>query len=250
LAWFNKGLTPDNVAQARSFFDRALLADPDNVDALVESARAEAGAAGLLFVTDPMAALAAAETKLTKALSAVPDHAQGHLWLGYVDIFTKRVLDGTAECEHALELDRNLADAYHFIGIGKIFIGRAEETEAHIVQALRLSPRDTYSYVWTSVVGMAKNHRGSWEEAVAWSRRAIEANQNYPLSYIRSAAALAQLGRVDEARSALKVGLTLNPAYSLSCARALAMARSDDPTYLAQNERILEGLRRAGVPEQ
>jgi TolB-like protein/class 3 adenylate cyclase len=40
LAWFNKGWTPDNVAQARSFFDRALLADPGNVDALVGSARA------------------------------------------------------------------------------------------------------------------------------------------------------------------------------------------------------------------
>ena len=35
LACFYKGLTPDNMAQARSFFDRALTADPDNVDALV-----------------------------------------------------------------------------------------------------------------------------------------------------------------------------------------------------------------------
>ena len=41
LAWFNKGRTPDNVAQARSFFDRALAADPDNVDALIGSARAD-----------------------------------------------------------------------------------------------------------------------------------------------------------------------------------------------------------------
>src|SRR5208282_3316505 len=39
LAWLNKGLTPDNVAQARSFFDRALAADPGNVDALVGSAQ-------------------------------------------------------------------------------------------------------------------------------------------------------------------------------------------------------------------
>src|SRR6202043_1723069 len=41
LAWLNKGLTPDNVAQARSFFDRALAADPDNVDALIGSAAAD-----------------------------------------------------------------------------------------------------------------------------------------------------------------------------------------------------------------
>ena len=36
LAWFNKGVNPDHVAKARGFFDRALSADPDNVDALVE----------------------------------------------------------------------------------------------------------------------------------------------------------------------------------------------------------------------
>ena len=35
-------LTPDNVAQARCFFDRALSNDPDNVEALVGSARAHA----------------------------------------------------------------------------------------------------------------------------------------------------------------------------------------------------------------
>ena len=102
LAWLNKGLTPDNVAQARGFFDRALAADPDNVEALVGSARADAVAGTLLSVADPMAAYAAAEAKLTKVLSSVPDHARGHLTLGYVYIFTKRAARGIAECEHAL----------------------------------------------------------------------------------------------------------------------------------------------------
>ena len=41
LARLNKGMTPDNVAQAREFFDRALSVDPDNVDALIGSARAD-----------------------------------------------------------------------------------------------------------------------------------------------------------------------------------------------------------------
>ena len=153
LAWLNKGPTPDNVAQARSFFDRALAADPDNVDALVGSARADAVEGANSFVTDPMAAFAAAEAKLTKALSSVPDHARGHMWLGLVDIFTKRAAEGIAECEHALALDRNLASAHSIIGFGKIFIGRAEETEAHIAEALRLSPRDTMAYIWMTYRG-------------------------------------------------------------------------------------------------
>ena len=100
--------------------------------------------------------------------------------LGFVEILTKRAAEGIAECEHALELDRNLAHAHAVIGIGKVFIGRAEETEAHIVEALRLSPRDTMAYIWMSIAGGAKNHLGSWEQAVAWFRRAIEANRNYP----------------------------------------------------------------------
>ena len=103
--------------------------------------------------------------------------------LGLVDIFTKRAAEGIAECEHALELDRNLASAHSFIGLGKIFIGRAEETEAHIAEALRLSPRDTLAYIWMTCAGVAKNHLGSWEQAVAWFRRAIEANRNYPSAY-------------------------------------------------------------------
>ena len=41
LAWLGKELTPHNVAQARSFFDRALTADPGNVDALIGSASAD-----------------------------------------------------------------------------------------------------------------------------------------------------------------------------------------------------------------
>ena len=249
LAWQNKGLAPDNVAQARSFFERALTADPDNIDALVGSAGADVVAGGASFVPDSMAAFAAAEAKLTKALSSIPDHAIGHSSLGAVEIMTKRVTQGIAECVHALELDQNLASAHFLIGFGKIFIGRAEETEAHDGEALRLSPRDTLACVWMTHAGAAKNNLGNWEQAVAWFRRAIEANRNYPQTHFFLAAALTQLGRVGEAQSAVDAGLALNPVFSISRARAAWTAMSDDPTYLAQLEPVLDGLRKAEVPE-
>ena len=81
VAWFYKGLTPHNMVQARSYFDRALIADPDNVDALIGLAGAEAIEGVNSFATDPVASFAAAEAKLTKALSSVPDHAVCHMWL-------------------------------------------------------------------------------------------------------------------------------------------------------------------------
>jgi TolB-like protein/class 3 adenylate cyclase len=250
LAWLNKGATPDIVAHARSFFDRALTADPHNIDALIGSARADQLEGAFFFVTDRAAAFATAEAKLTKALSSVPDHARGHAVLGFVYIFTRRTPEGIAECEHALALDRNFAYAHAYIGIGKMFIGRAEETEAHIAEALRLSPRDTMAYAWMTIAGAAKRHLGIWEEAIAWFQRSIEANRNFPQSHFELAAALAQLGRLDGARSAARAGLVLDPNFSVSRARAFFSAESSDPKYLAQTERILEGLRQAGVPEQ
>jgi tetratricopeptide (TPR) repeat protein len=248
--WLNKGATPDSVAQARSFFDRALAADPDNVEALIGSAAADMIDGALSFVADPMASFAAAEAKLTKVLSSVPDHALGHSWLGFVKMLTKRAAEGIAECEHALALDRNLADAHGNIGCGKILVGRAEETEAHVVEALRISPRDTWAYMWMSLAAGAQLHLGHWEQAAAWCRRAIEANRNNQLPYVQLAAALMQLGRTNEARSAVSAGLALNPGFTVSRGRTLWSAMSDDPTYLAQLEPILEGLRKAGLPEE
>ena len=250
LACLNKGMTPDNVAQAREFFDRALSVDPDNVDALIGSARADIIEGHFIFVTDPTTAFLAAEAKLTKALTSVPDHPRGHMLSGLVDIFTKRAARGIAECEHSLALDQNLVQAHSAVGLGKIFIGRAEENEAHVAEALRLSPRDTLAYVWMTNAGLGKLHLGGWEQAVAWFRRAIEANRNNPHPQFLLAAALARLGRLDEAHSAIKTGLTLNPLFSVSRARAAWTTRSDNPTYLAQLEPILDGLRKAGLPEQ
>jgi TolB-like protein/Flp pilus assembly protein TadD len=250
LAWLNKGTTPDNVARARGFFDCALTADPGNVGALVGSGAADVVQGALSFVTDPVAAFAAAEAKLTKALSSVPDDARAHMNLGLVEILTKRAAEGIAKCEHALTLDRNLANAHSVIGFGKIFIGRAEETEAHIAQALRLSPRDTNAYIWMSTAGLAKLHLGSYEQAVAWCRRSNEANRNYPRPHFWLGVALAQLGRLDEARSAVKAGLALDPGFAVSRFRANVAARSNDPTYLARLEPILDGMRKAGLPEE
>ncbi len=88
------------------------------------------------------------------------------------------------------------------IGNGKIQLGQAEEAEAHIQEALRLSPRDTYAYLWCFFAGSAKLRLGGEEEAVAWLRRSIETNRSFPGSHFALAAALARLGRLR--RSALR----------------------------------------------
>jgi hypothetical protein len=53
--------------------------------------------------------------------------------------------------------------------------------------------------------------------------------------------------RLPEARSEALLGLAINPTYTLSRARAGAI--SDNPAHIAANERYIDGLREAGVPE-
>ena len=250
LAWLNKGRTPANIAQARSFFDRALTADPGNVEALVGSAITDAN--GRAFLCNrSRSSLRCGRSEVDQSLVLGPRPCARPRVVGICRHLHHqgRAPEGIAECEHALALDRNLASAHAYIGLGKIFIGRAEETEAHVVEALRLSPRDTNAYLWLIYAGAAKNFLGLWDQAAVWFRRGIEANRNYPHAYFLLAAALAQLDRLDEAHSAVKAGLALNPAFSIFRFGALWTAQSDDPTHLAQLEPILDGMRKAGVPE-
>jgi TolB-like protein len=247
-ACWNKGMTPEYLALARDFFDRALALDPRNVDAMVGKALLIATIAGSFASDDRAAQLATAEAALNRALSMDPQYAGAHLALGAVQMFTNRATQGIRECEHALALDRNLADAYGCIGMAKYFVGRAEETEGHIREALRLSPFDVYAYRWMLFVGIAKAQLGADTEAASWLRRSIGANRNFPLAHFHLAEALALLGQLDDARAAAQAGLALDPGFNLRRYRVNAL--SDNPVYLAGRERSCEGMRLAGVPEQ
>jgi TolB-like protein/class 3 adenylate cyclase len=247
-ACWNKGFTREYLTQSRGYFERALTLDPGNIEALVGTAQVEiALAAGFLFSDDRIARLAVAETASIKALSLVPNHAAAHAALGIVQTLTNRAAQGIAECERALALDRNWASAHAFIGLAKYSLGRAEETEAHILEALRISPRDILAYQWMMIAGNAKLLLNSEADAAAWFRRCLEANRNFPLVHFLLAAALALLGEPDQARAAAEAGSALNPGFTIRTYRTYAM--SDNPTYLAGRERIFEGLRLAGVPE-
>jgi TolB-like protein len=246
-AWFNMGRTPENMAQARGFYERALALEPGNVEALVGTAWADFGIGTNLLTDDRMVQLTAAEAAVTKALSLVPNHPIAHFVLGLVQTYTNRAAQGIAQCERALALDRNLAPAHAGIAMAKFFLGRGGETQAHVEQALRLSPHDTVVYIWSLFVGQAKLWQGADAEAIVWLRRSLEANRNHSGAHFNLAAALAFVGELDEARATVQAGFALNPSFTIR--RFRTNTPSNNPVYLAGRERVCEALRMAGVPE-
>jgi tetratricopeptide (TPR) repeat protein len=246
-ARLNEGQALESLTQARGFFKRALALDPDNVDALVGKAEVDISIASTFLSDDRLVRCTAAKAAVTKVLSLSPDYALAHLVLGVVHMITNRAAEGIAECEQALVLDQNLADAHACIGWAKTLLGRSAETEVHTNEALRLSPRDIYAFRWINGIGIAKSQMGADEEAAVWLRRSIDANPNQSMSYFLLAATLARLGNMDDARLAVQAGLVRNTGFTIRLFRANPL--SDNPIYLAWRERLYEAMRMAGVPE-
>jgi adenylate cyclase len=247
MAWYNKGRNPADIDRARGFFERSLALDPGNLDAALGMAAADFQVAIGYSVDDRTERLHSIEAKLNRVLSQSPNNALAHLWMGRVLAQTNRQAQAIEELNRALTLNPNLAAAHAIIGVAKLYAGHPEETESHELEALRASPRDTDANVWVGIMALAKLYLGAYEDALNLYRRSIELNRNYATARFNYAATLVELGRFDEAKSEVQTALALNPNFTLR--RYRDGAQSDNPDYLKRRERIIEDMRKAGVPE-
>jgi TolB-like protein/DNA-binding winged helix-turn-helix (wHTH) protein/Tfp pilus assembly protein PilF len=245
-AAFNRGINPACLKEARQFFDQALMLDQDNVMALAGLADVNSAMVVGYMTDDRAEYLAATEAMAMKALVLAPNEAKAHASLALVYLWTNRLSQSISEYERALALDRNLAFAHANIGIAKYVAGQPQDTEGHIARAIRLSPRDAWLNAWCLAAGTAKLALCHDTEAVSWLQRAIEANRTLPLAHFILASALALQGKTDEALSATRTGLALDPAFTVQRFRNNPL--SDNPSYLAQRKRICEGMLAARVP--
>ncbi len=75
----------------------------------------------------------------------------------------------------------------------------------------------------------------------------LSRNSKFAMAHFHLGSALAHLGRMEEARAAAAAGIAIDPTFNLASFRAAQI--TDDPYYLAWRERVIEGMRMAGVPE-
>ena len=124
----------------------------------------------------------------------------------------------------------------------------AKRLKVHIEDALRLSPRDTAAYLWRGFAGSVKLFLGKNEEAVALLRHSIETNRNFALPHFYLAVALAELGRLDEARLEAREGLSIDPTFTIR--RYRGDAPTDNPIFMSRRQQVYDIMRWIGVPEE
>ena len=88
--------------------------------------------------------------------------------------------------------------------------------------------------------------KGEYDQALARMQQVTP--YNYYLNELTLAAIFGQLGRMDDARKALAALRDLHPGFTMETARhEFGVKRNFEPAFL---EQMLDGLRKAGVPEK
>jgi adenylate cyclase len=150
-----------------------------------------------------------------------------------------------AEAERALAMTPNLASAHDMFGATLIFSGRPEEGVAALERSIRLDPRDPRSAHRLNRLAVGLYFSGEYVAAVEVAQRAIRLYPNFPLSYRWLAAALGQLGRTEEAGTALEKAISVSPSsFAMYVRERVPWMRPEDYAHM------LEGLRKAGMPEE
>ena len=154
-------------------------------------------------------------------------------------------LDSGADyAEKALLLNPNLAIAWFFGGMVKVWLGQPEVAIERLSRAMRLSPHDPLTFNMQAGIAAAHFFAGRYAEALTWAEVSIRGQPEAVNATSVAAASAALLGNSEAAATALERLRRLMPDLHLSNIKDLFPIRPAD--NLA---RWAEGLRTAGLPE-
>jgi adenylate cyclase len=242
--WHYWQMSREGNEKARLFFQSSAEADPRLAGAF--SGLAHTHYLDIIFqwTDSPDQSIHELEQAARKSVALDSTDPLGQLALGRWYFVTGQ-RDKVLPCfELAVQLNPSLAYGYFILGLYLARAGRPDEGIAKIEKGMRLSPRDPRTWMALLYLGQAHFAAGRYEQAVEWTQKSLQQGPDYPASHRILAASYAQLGKLYEAKNALAEALRLQPDVSLApFKQALSSA---DPDF---TERLLDGLRKAGLPE-
>jgi TolB-like protein/Flp pilus assembly protein TadD len=231
--------------------DRALQIDGRNVLALSIAAYRYALSATSGLSADRQADIRKGEDLVARALALEPDNYRAHHAKSVVLIAQKRDEEALVEAERSLALNPSFIPAYNALCLANNLMSRPEATLEIADRAIRLSPRDPGLYFLYLSKGLAYSMLKEDAQAIAWLRRSVAFAPQVRSAQRFLAAELALNGQEPEAHEVLQRYLSLKPPIrTIAQTRALARTLTDNPAVLANSDRLVEGLRNAGMPEE
>jgi adenylate cyclase len=186
------------------------------------------------------AALDQAITLARTAIELDPNLPEAYAELAY-NIIRKSDFDGAmVAAERAIALNPNFVD----YRLAQVFYSVGQPAKAiEIAKAqMRLDP--FHPHFAPLIAGIAYYLLKEYQAAQRWLREATGRAPNHQYGHAFLAAAYAQLGRVEDARSEAAEVLRVNPQYTIGTQKRVSiLKRFEDSGHL------VDGLRKAGLPE-
>jgi TolB-like protein/Tfp pilus assembly protein PilF len=230
----------DNVV-AQALLEKAISIDPNYGQALGVLAASHTFSAHMGWA-DMATIVPIAEHAALAAIRADSEDPWAHYALGCVYLFTRHFDDSLAEFELALRLNPNFSAAQGYYGLTLAYCGRWEEGEVAAGRALRLSPRDPFSAVYTGIAAYAQYVGRNYAAAMQLAREGIRQRCDFVGGHRVLTAAAAMAGEYDIAKLALQELRRAQPNISLAwIASQMPIKRDEDRAH------YLDGFRRAGL---
>jgi len=191
---------------------------------------------------DPQDTIRQAHELAKRGVNLMPDDAHVHLAFGSILLWQRRHDEAIAEAERAVELDGNYAYGLFELGWYLQYAGRATESLEYFDRATRLDPHHADQFL--HFMAQAHFQMANYEEAIDILQRRLVRNPQSDASRMLLAACYGHLGNLDAARVVWGEIMSINPDFSLEQRRKVLPYKNPESF-----EQIVDGLRKAGLPE-
>ena len=235
--------TLEGTNEALRLFHRAVELDPDFASAYGMAAYCYSWRKVNGWTVNYEQEMGEARRLARRAVDLGQDDAVALAFGGYTLAHVVGDIEGAAALiDRALTLNPNLAAAWHYSGLTKIWLGEPDIAIEHLAIAMRLSPLDPFIHHRQSTTALAHFCAGRYDEACMWGEKSLQGG--HMSGYRIAAASNALVGRIEKAQKIAARFHQLVPGFRVSSMKDYLPFRR--PEDLARYE---DGLRKAGLPE-
>lgn len=234
--------TQEDNERARRLAEEAIALDPNYPEAYVRLGRTHLQDFHSGWVRNPEASLRRSIELAQQALKLDDTYPDTYVLLSGIYVFLKRHDDARLAISKALELSPNHSLGKAHLGMILTYAGEPEAAINVFKEAMRLSP--IYPDWFLSELARAYFLTGHYEQAIEALQRRLQHVPNSGEALILLAASESAAGRLDKAKAALDKFLAPRPAYTLRHYASGEFFKKPEDL-----NRVLEALRKAGLPE-